>query len=115
MPQAAPDMGAESIAGMPEGLLVTLTYEGYENGYILVDHGGALGWAYADLLAAPEEVSWSGLTLIATPSACRHAYAASLHAYQVGPHRHHRHVRDEEGRATWRSGRTASATCSPRR
>lgn len=55
--RAAPDIEVDSIAGMPEGSLVTLTYEGYENGYILVDYGGALGWAYADLLAAPEEVT----------------------------------------------------------
>lgn len=57
MLRATPDAEAESIAGMPEGSLVTLTYEGYENGYIMVDYGGALGWAYADLLAAPDELS----------------------------------------------------------
>ena len=57
MLRTAPDMGAESIAGMPEGSLVTLTYEGYENGYIMVDYDGALGWAYADLLGAPDELS----------------------------------------------------------
>ena len=53
----APDIESEAITGMPEGSLVTLTNEGYENGYILVDYGGARGWAYADLLAAPDEVS----------------------------------------------------------
>lgn len=57
MLRATPDAEAESIAGMPEGSLVTLTYEGSENGYIMVDYGGALGWAYADLLAAPDELS----------------------------------------------------------
>ncbi len=54
---AAPDVESESIAGMPEGSLVTLTYEGYQDGYIMVDYGGALGWAYADLLGAPDELS----------------------------------------------------------
>jgi hypothetical protein len=40
---------------MPEGSLVTLTREGWENGYVTVDYGGAQGWAYADLLAEPAE------------------------------------------------------------
>ncbi len=57
MLRLAPDIESEAIAGMPEGSLVTLTNEGYENGYILVDYGGARGWAYADLLAEPNEVS----------------------------------------------------------
>ncbi len=57
MLRLAPDIESEAITGMPEGSVVTLTNEGYENGYILVDYGGARGWAYADLLAAPDEVS----------------------------------------------------------
>jgi uncharacterized protein YraI len=57
MLRTAPDLGAEPITGMPEGALVTLTREGYENGYVTVDYGGARGWAFADLLARMDEVS----------------------------------------------------------
>ena len=39
---------------MPEGSVVYLTQEGYENGYITVDYDGLQGWAYADFLAEPE-------------------------------------------------------------
>jgi uncharacterized protein YgiM (DUF1202 family) len=45
-----PAVDAEVLAGMPQGSLVTLTREGAENGYVTVDYGGLLGWAYADLL-----------------------------------------------------------------
>lgn len=57
MLRGAPDMSAEPIAGMPEGSVVTLTQEGWENGYVTVDYGGAQGWAYADLLGEPPTVS----------------------------------------------------------
>ncbi|MCA9878480.1 MAG: SH3 domain-containing protein [Thermomicrobiales bacterium] len=53
MLRAAPSLEAESLAGMPEGSVVYLTQEGYENGYITVDYGGLQGWAYADFLAEP--------------------------------------------------------------
>ncbi len=48
-----PSLDAEALTGMPEGSVVYLTQEGYENGYITVDYGGLLGWAYADFLAKP--------------------------------------------------------------
>jgi uncharacterized protein YraI len=51
--RAAPSLDAEPLTGMPEGSVVYLTQEGYENGYITVDFGGLQGWAYADLLAEP--------------------------------------------------------------
>ncbi len=57
MLRSAPDVEAEPIAGMPEGSLVTLTQEGWENGYVTVDYGGAQGWAYADLLGDPPTAS----------------------------------------------------------
>ncbi|HEU0115375.1 MAG TPA: SH3 domain-containing protein [Thermomicrobiales bacterium] len=41
------------VATLPEGALVTLTYDGYENGYVTVDYDGATGWIYADLLGDP--------------------------------------------------------------
>lgn len=53
MLRAAPSLEAETLAGMPEGSVVYLTQEGYENGYITVDYGGLQGWAYADFLAEP--------------------------------------------------------------
>lgn len=53
MLRSGPDIEAEPIAGMPEGSLVTLTREGWENGYVTVDYGGAQGWAYAELLGPP--------------------------------------------------------------
>jgi uncharacterized protein YraI len=53
MLRAEPSLDAETLTGMPEGSVVYLTQEGYENGYITVDYGGLQGWAYADLLAEP--------------------------------------------------------------
>jgi uncharacterized protein YraI len=53
MLRSAPAMEAEPILVMPLGEVVTLTWEGAENGYITVDYGGVRGWAYADLLAEP--------------------------------------------------------------
>ena len=38
------------IRAVPQGALVTLTYEGNENGYVTVDYQGATGWMYGDLL-----------------------------------------------------------------
>jgi uncharacterized protein YraI len=55
MLRSGPDIEAAPITGMPEGSLVTLTREGYENGYVTVDYGGAKGWAYAELLGEPDE------------------------------------------------------------
>jgi uncharacterized protein YraI len=57
MLRAGPDMTAESLAGMPEGSLVTLTREGAQNGYVTVDYGGLQGWAYADLLGVEQPVA----------------------------------------------------------
>lgn len=51
--RSAPSPDAETLVGMPEGSVVYLTQEGYENGYITVDYGGLQGWAYAELLAEP--------------------------------------------------------------
>jgi Bacterial SH3 domain len=53
MLRSAPTMEAEPILVMPLGEVVTLTWEGTENGYVTVDYGGVRGWAYADLLAEP--------------------------------------------------------------
>lgn len=53
MLRAEPSLDAETLTGMPEGSVVYLTQEGYENGYITVDYGGLQGWAYADFLAEP--------------------------------------------------------------
>jgi uncharacterized protein YgiM (DUF1202 family) len=50
MLRAGPTEDAEVLAGMPAGSIVTLTSEGAENGYVTVDYGGLVGWAYADLL-----------------------------------------------------------------
>jgi uncharacterized protein YraI len=57
MLRSGPDVEAAPITGMPEGSIVTLTREGAENGYVTVDFDGAKGWAYADLLARPDEVN----------------------------------------------------------
>ncbi len=54
--RAGPSTDAAAILVMPEGATVTLTGEGAENGYVTVDYGGTRGWAYADLLARPDEV-----------------------------------------------------------
>jgi uncharacterized protein YraI len=53
MLRSAPAMEAAPILVMPLGEVVTLTWEGAENGYVTVDYGGVRGWAYADLLAEP--------------------------------------------------------------
>ncbi len=53
MLRAEPSLEAETLTGMPEGSVVYLTQEGYENGYITVDYGGLQGWAYAEFLAEP--------------------------------------------------------------
>jgi uncharacterized protein YraI len=50
MLRSAPSMEAEPMMVMPLGAVVTLTWEGAENGYVTVDYGGVTGWAYADLL-----------------------------------------------------------------
>ena len=50
MLRSAPSMEAEPILVIPLGGVVTLTWEGAENGYVTVDYGGVRGWAYADLL-----------------------------------------------------------------
>jgi uncharacterized protein YraI len=55
--RSGPSVDAEPLTGMPEGSLVTLTREGAENGYVTIDYDGAQGWAYADLLARPGEVT----------------------------------------------------------
>lgn len=53
MLRSEPDAAAEPLVGMPQGAVVQLTREGYQNGYITVDYGGMQGWAYADLLDVP--------------------------------------------------------------
>ena len=53
MLRSEPSPEAETLTGMPEGSVVYLTQEGYENGYISVEYGGMQGWAYADFLAEP--------------------------------------------------------------
>jgi hypothetical protein len=50
MLRGAPAMEAEPLLVIPLGEVVTLTWEGAENGYVTVDYGGVRGWAYADLL-----------------------------------------------------------------
>jgi uncharacterized protein YraI len=57
MLRSGPDVEAEPILGMPQGSEVTLTQEGYENGYVTVDYGGEQGWAYADLLGKPDSAT----------------------------------------------------------
>ena len=57
MLRSGPSADAEPILIMPQGETVTLTREGAENGYVTVDYGGTLGWAYADFIARPSEVS----------------------------------------------------------
>jgi uncharacterized protein YraI len=53
MLRSAPAMEADPILVMPLGEVVTLTWEGTENGFVTVDYGGVRGWAYADLLGEP--------------------------------------------------------------
>jgi uncharacterized protein YraI len=55
MLRSGPDIEAAPVTGMPEGSLVTLTREGYENGYVTIDFDGVQGWAYADLLGEPDQ------------------------------------------------------------
>ena len=50
MLRSAPAMEAAPILVIPLGGVVTLTWEGAENGYVTVDYGGVRGWAYTDLL-----------------------------------------------------------------
>jgi uncharacterized protein YraI len=51
MLRSAPTIDTEPILVIPEGDVVTLTWQGSENGFVTVDYGGVHGWAYADLLA----------------------------------------------------------------
>jgi uncharacterized protein YraI len=57
MLRSGPSAEDEPILVMPQGETVTLTREGAENGYVTVDYGGTPGWAYADLIARPSEIS----------------------------------------------------------
>ena len=57
MLRAGPSVDDEPILVMPQGAAMTLTREGAENGYVTVDFEGTLGWAYADLIARPDEIS----------------------------------------------------------
>ncbi len=41
---------AEVIVLIPAGTTVTLTYDGYENGYAAISYNGMTGWVVADLL-----------------------------------------------------------------
>jgi hypothetical protein len=50
MLRGAPAIEAEPMLVIPLGGVVTLTWEGAENGYVTVDYGGVRGWAYAGLL-----------------------------------------------------------------
>jgi hypothetical protein len=50
MLRSAPSTEAAPVLVIPQGGVVTLTWEGAENGYVTVDYGGVSGWAYADLL-----------------------------------------------------------------
>jgi uncharacterized protein YgiM (DUF1202 family) len=56
--RGGPAADADPVLTMPEGAQVTLTREGAENGYVTVEYDGAIGWAFADLLA--EAVSDTG-------------------------------------------------------
>lgn len=47
---AEPRDGAEVVAFIPAGTTVTLTYDGYENGYAAIAYNGTAGWVIADLL-----------------------------------------------------------------
>jgi uncharacterized protein YraI len=51
MLRGTPTTESEPILVIPEGNVVTLTWQGSENGFVTVDYGGIPGWAYADLLA----------------------------------------------------------------
>ena len=45
-----PREDAEVIVLIPAGTTVTLTYDGYENGYAAISYNGTTGWVMADLL-----------------------------------------------------------------
>jgi hypothetical protein len=60
MLRSAPAMEAAPVLVIPQGGVVTLTWEGAENGYVTVDYGGVRGWAYADFLAEPVGTGPSG-------------------------------------------------------
>jgi uncharacterized protein YraI len=45
-----PREDADVIVLIPAGSAVTLTYDGYENGYIAISYNGSTGWVVADLL-----------------------------------------------------------------
>jgi uncharacterized protein YraI len=60
MLRSAPSMEAEPILVIPHGGVVTLTWEGAENGYVTVDYDGVRGWAYADLLGETVGTGQSG-------------------------------------------------------
>jgi uncharacterized protein YgiM (DUF1202 family) len=49
--RSGPAIDTDAILIMPEGSIVTLTGEGSENGYVIVDFEGETGWAYADYLS----------------------------------------------------------------
>jgi uncharacterized protein YgiM (DUF1202 family) len=51
--RSGPSADDPVVATLPEGALVTLTYDGYENGYVTVAYDGANGWIFADLLGDP--------------------------------------------------------------
>ncbi len=51
--RSGPSADDPVIQAVPQGALVTLTYQGNENGYVTVDYQGATGWMYADLLGDP--------------------------------------------------------------
>jgi len=53
--RSGPSSEAEPILTMPEGVAVTLTREGAENGYVTVEFDGVIGWAYAEFLAEPPD------------------------------------------------------------
>jgi hypothetical protein len=59
-------MEAEPILVIPLGGVVTLTWEGAENGYVTVDYGGVRGWAYADLLGETVSTEQSGTRGVTT-------------------------------------------------
>ena len=60
MLRSAPSTKATPILVMPLGAVVTLTWEGAENGFVTVDYGGVTGWAYADLLGKTAGTVQSG-------------------------------------------------------
>jgi len=55
--RSGPSIEAEPILEMPEEAVVTLTWEGAENGYVTVEFDGVIGWTYADFLGEPSETA----------------------------------------------------------